>query len=167
MRLFIASPVELYRYENIQEAFDSSIKGKWVKRHNTHLTWIFLGDTLSPNRAQACLREASVLLREPVTLRGLGTFGKPPHILYARSDASVLYKQAEALASVGFESARFKPHVTLCRIKTLYDKAAFVAQRKRFETTVIGTVIPRITLYRSTLTPQGPRYTPLFTIQAP
>jgi 2'-5' RNA ligase len=167
MRLFIASPVRLYRYEALRKAFSPFIAGKWVETHNLHLTWIFLGDTHAIKEAVAKLRNTPLLLKEPLVLRGTETFGEPPRILYAKSDAPPLYAQAEALQTAGFRFTRFSPHVTLCRIKAIRDANALKSAHKRFETTLLGEIAPRITLYKSTLTPQGPHYTPLFTLQAP
>jgi len=167
MRLFIASPVTLTDYARIRHAFGSAIRGKWVEERNAHLTWLFLGERDDIDAVKAHFARIAPVLHTPAPLAGLGTFGAPLRILYARSDDARLEAQANAVADAGFTMERFTPHVTLCRIKAIGDPTAFKAAQHAFEETPLGEVQPRLVLYRSVLTPHGPRYTPLATLPTP
>ena len=157
MRLFIASPVVLEGYEAIREDFAGLVEGRWVKASQLHLTWLFLGEQ-EDFRPFAELTERIGGLSGAVPLRGLGTFGRPPKILYASARAEVLYHKAKAFADAGCDMSRFRPHVTLCRIKHIDDTKRFWQTKKRYRKQEIGTILPEIILFESILTPEGPKY---------
>ena len=165
MRLFIASKAILFESIDIRKAFDSLLRGTWVEAQNLHLTWVFLGDTMSPETAIATMQKISLQLDRPIPVKGLGTFGKPPQILYGVSDHKRLYEQAERFAEAGFEMHRFKPHVTLCRIKSVADRKGFDNTVHTFQELTLGEILPEITLYRSHLSKEGPRYEALYTLK--
>jgi len=167
MRLFIASPAVITDYTHIRRRFDDAVRGKWVEEHNVHLTWLFLGECRNVDSIIRRFMRITPVLTTPVSFCGLGTFGAPPRILYAKSADARLFAQAEALETAGFSLPRFTPHVTLCRIKAITDPSAFKAAQHAFEKTPLGEIRPRLVLYQSLLTPHGPRYTPLATLPAP
>ncbi len=164
MRLFIASQVHIFDYTLLQKSFIPILRGKWVETHNLHLTWYFIGDTMSPDVAIAIMQKIRRVLHDPIPLKGLDLFGKPPYILYGKSDHKALYEQAACFGEVGFEMRRFKPHATLCRIKACADVKAFYRIVQGFQRDVIGEILPNITLYRSHLGDKGPRYEALYTL---
>jgi len=157
MRLFIASSAKLYDYSAIREDFSAVLRGKWVEEENLHLTWVFLGERSSPEPFLALLEEIADL-RSSCALQALGSFGRPPHILYTRSFDKLIYKKAESFQALGIPMERFKPHVTLCRIKKIEEWRAFKNLRKKYQGKKLGEILPEIALYQSTLTEKGPIY---------
>ncbi len=160
MRLFIASPVKLDDYQSIQKDFAGIIEGKWVEEENLHLTWVFLGEVDDPAPVREKLQEITPLESE-VTIEGLGYFGRPPRVFFAKAPSTQLYDKARAFKEAGFDLYRFKPHITLCRIKHIYDYRAYKEKIKSYKEKKLGFVLPKIHLYKSILTSQGVSYTQL------
>jgi len=112
MRLFIASPVILDDYAAIQKEFDGIIEGKWVEEENLHLTWVFLGEVADATPVAKKLSEITPIESE-VSIASLGYFGRPPRILYAKAESTLLYDKAREFREAGFDLYRFKPHITI------------------------------------------------------
>ena len=167
MRLFIASPAVITDYAQLRHRFGDTLAGKWVEAHNLHLTWLFLGECNDVDALVTRFLRIKPILDTPVSLTDLKTFGAPPRILYAESTDKRLFTQAEAIETAGFSLPRFTPHVTLCRIKRIPNRQAFKKAKDSLKEALAGEIAPRIVLYRSTLTPKGPIYTPLATLPAP
>ncbi len=157
MRLFIASPVKLDDYASIQEDFKDIIEGKWVKEENLHLTWVFLGDMKNEKPITKKLKKISLLDSE-VSIEEMGYFGRPPRVLFAKTEEKLLYNKAREFKESGFDLYRFKPHITLCRIKTIHDYKAYKEKLKEYREKKLGLILPEINLYESTLTSEGAEY---------
>jgi len=157
MRLFIASPVRLYDYTELKSAFSSILNGKWVEEENLHLTWIFLGERASIPAIKERM-ELLAPLTESIPLCGIEYFGNPPRILFAGGHEKALYKKAKEFRGSGFDLYRFKPHVTLCRIKMIHDYKRFKALKKSYKDKKLGEILPEITLYESVLTKERAYY---------
>ena len=157
MRLFIASPVVLEDYRGVREDFADCVEGKWVEEPQLHLTWLFLGEQ-EDFVPYAELVERIGGLSGAVPLQGLGAFGRPPKILYAASHSKTLYRKARGFADAGCDMERFRPHVTLCRIRHIDNTKQFWQTRKRYRGRHIGSILPQIILYESVLTKEGPKY---------
>ncbi len=158
MRLFIASPIILDDYTSIQEDFKDIIEGKWVEEENLHLTWVFLGDKKNEKPIIEKLQKIS-LLESEVSIEEMGYFGRPPRVLFAKAEEKPLYNKAREFKEVGFGLYRFKPHITLCRIKTIHDYKAYKEKLKTYREKALGLILPEINLYESTLTSEGAEYT--------
>ena len=158
MRLFIASPVILDDYEAIQKDFKGIMEGKWVAEENLHLTWVFLGETKDPNPVLEKLERVTALKNE-AEITELGYFGRPPKIFFAGTVSKMLYEKAKEFKEAGFELYRFKPHITLCRIKKIYNYKTYKEVLKSYREKVLGEVLPQIYLYKSNLQRDGARYT--------
>jgi 2'-5' RNA ligase len=164
MRLFIASPIILDDYDSIQEDFKGIIEGKWVEAQELHLTWVFLGEVKD---------EAPIIDRfkditpfpETIGIKALGYFGRPPKIFYAKSEAKMLYDKAREFRNANFDLYRFKPHMTLCRIKTILDYKAYKEKLKSYRERSLGVILPQISLYESTLSSKGAHYSCRYTIR--
>lgn len=149
---------------------------KWVPPANFHLTLKFLGDQ-EPAAVEGALaalrRAANRTLPFEMALSGLGAFGDGgrPRVLWAgvTEGRGALEGLAEAvereMAAAGFapEARRFRPHLTLARIREGAPAPASLAdylvqERDRFlgKLSVSGAV-----LMKSELRPSGPLYTPL------
>jgi len=157
MRLFIASPIILDDYASIQEDFKDIIEGKWVKEENLHLTWVFLGDVREEKPIIDMLKNISPLESE-VSIEEMGYFGRPPRVLFANAEEKILYHKAREFKETGFDLYRFKPHITLCRIKTIHDYKAYKEKLKTYREKKLGLILPEINLYESTLTSEGAEY---------
>ena len=158
MRLFIASPVVLDDFVGVQKSFEGIVKGRWVKEESLHLTWKFLGEHEQVVPIVSGLRKLSPL-QEPSALQELGFFGKPARILYAKTeDESFFYAKAKMFEKAGFKMDRFKPHVTLCRMKQIVNFASFRRKVASFGSEKLGYILPELILYESVLTPQGAKY---------
>lgn len=157
MRLFIASPVKLDDYASIQEDFRDIIEGKWVEEENLHLTWVFWGDLKSQKPIIDKLKKISPLKRE-VAIAQMGYFGRPPRVLFAQTEEKPLYEKAREFKEAGFGLYRFKPHITLCRIKAIHDYRAYKEKLKKYREKSLGLILPEINLYESKLTSKGAEY---------
>ena len=164
MRLFIASPVILNDYASIQEDFKGIIEGKWVEEQNLHLTWIFLGEVEDEKPIINKFKELSPL-ENSIEIKELGYFGRPPRVFFAKSEEKVLYDKAREFRDSGFDLYRFKPHMTLCRIKTILDYKAYKEKLKTYRERSLGVILPEISLYESTLSSNGAQYRCRYTIQ--
>jgi len=164
MRLFIASPVKLDDYASIQEDFKDIIEGKWVEEENLHLTWVFLGDLKSEKPIIDKLKKISLLEKE-VGISQMGYFGRPPRVLFAKTEEKLLYKKAREFKEAGFGLYRFKPHITLCRIKTIHDYKAYKEKLKNYREKSLGLILRETNLYESMLTSQGAEYTCRYKIE--
>ncbi len=154
MRLFIASPIILDDYTSIQEDFKDIIEGKWVEEENLHLTWVFLGDVKNEKPVVNKLKNISPLESE-VVIKEMGYFGRPPRVLFAKTEEKPLYDKAREFKKTGFDLYRFKPHITLCRIKTIHDYKTYKDILKTYKEKHLGIILPEIHLYQSVLGPKG------------
>lgn len=146
---------------------------RWVEPGNLHLTLKFLGDT--PEGRLDAVRQALAGVAgryRPfrVEVCGAGAFpdARAPRILWAgvadSDDLARLYDAVEvALAGLGWarDPRGFRPHLTLARAREprrrdVADRLAPVGRRRWGEM-----VVTAFTLFQSTLTPDGPIYTPL------
>lgn len=160
MRLFIASPVILDNYASIKEDFKDIIEGKWVEEENLHLTWVFLGDLKNEKPIINKLKNISPL-KSDVGIEEMGYFGRPPRVFFAKADTKLLYKKAREFKEADFDLYRFKPHITLCRIKTIHDYKAYKEKLKSYRKKYLGLILPEINLYKSVLTDKGALHTKL------
>lgn len=164
MRLFIASPVMLDDYTAIKEDFADIVEGSWVEEHKLHLTWVFLSE--HPTAQETIEKMASLTnLQNEVPIAELGYFGRPPRILFAKAEQTVLYDKAREFKTAGFDLYRFKPHVTLCRISHIHDYKAYKEKMKAYRERLLGKVLPQIILYESKRTSRGLEYQSLYEIK--
>ena len=161
MRLFIASPVILDDYASIKADFEGIIEGKWVEEENLHLTWVFLGEVDDPEPVKNKLSDIS-LLEASVESEELGYFGRPPRVFFAKAESKILYDKAREFKEAGFDLYRFKPHITLCRIKHIHNYRAYKEVLKNYREKKLGILLPQIHLYKSKLTPSGAIHTPIY-----
>ncbi|MGE4504257.1 MAG: RNA 2',3'-cyclic phosphodiesterase [Desulfovibrionaceae bacterium] len=156
----------------------------FVRPENAHLTLRFLGD-VDAARVPGVLRALAGVRFAPFALRlgGLGGFpslARPGVLLLelaqgATECAGLARLVEEALAPLGFEQETrpFRAHVTLARLRgagrgrgPAVPAGAVGRAAELVATLVAARPLPafraeRFTLYRSTLGPGGPVYTPL------
>lgn len=153
---------------------------KWVKPENIHLTLKFLGDIEQDliKKIEAILNQISSKNTSfGLDLDNLGAFPKLqyPRVIWVglSNDQRVIEiaKNLEKeLIRIGLppESRPFSSHITLGRVRSGSNRKALIerleALNKKSSSRLKFEVL-NLTLFKSTLTPQGPIYEPL--LQAP
>ena len=175
IRLFIAMPLPPQVEEELGKIiFLLKQKGsrvKWVAPKNIHLTIRFLGDT-----EEHLVGDLSSLIDvvagkfDPVAsaIGQLGAFPnlRSPRIIWAglRDNIEVLAKLAGqvelAVRELRFkkEPKQFKAHLTLGRVRDSSPLLALTEYLQSFTLEEISVTFDRLTLFKSTLMPQGPIY---------
>lgn len=147
-------------------------EARWHDIDDLHLTLRFIGET-DPGTESELVDALDLLDHPAVTVRpiGYGHFerkGKPAVLFVAveaTPDLAGLQRQVDRLVrgcGVAPERRRFTPHVTLAR----FPKSIEADRVGRWLETAPPPEIPpftvnAVTLYRSRLRPDGPRYEPL------
>ena len=140
---------------------------RWIAAENQHVTLKFLGATpedMLEALAGACSDAARTQPTGPVSLGGLGVFPSPKRarVLWiglhdpARLLASLAVALDERLGLLGFqpEKRAFSPHLTIARFKTptsVGELPPLLTSPGPFQVADFG-------LWRSHLSPKGPRY---------
>lgn len=173
MRTFIALDIpasfqaDLVR---LSRQLSMAVEGRFMKRDTYHLTLAFLGET-----DEAAIREIMPILdalakgRGSIQLHpeGLGKFGRASDatlvLMLQQNDplmglAQDLRDQLDA-CGVAFDGKKFKPHITLAR-RARIPKGAL--PHLVFPLPAQAT---SLTLYKSTLSPDGATYKPLCTAE--
>jgi RNA 2',3'-cyclic 3'-phosphodiesterase len=175
IRLFIAWPLAReVEHELGRISFLLKQKGgriSWVKPDNIHLTARFLGDTdenLVPQIASLIDAVATTSEQIDCRLDCLGAFPdmKRPRVIWAGigGNLEAMQQMADALEhgvrKLGFEkeTKRFKPHLTLGRVRDPHQLEALMMTIQQFRITPLSFTFDRLVLFRSTLTPQGSIY---------
>ncbi len=160
MRLFIGIKAKLNCYEEIKKAFSYSFEGKWVEEKNLHTTLYFFGEVKDSGYIEEKM-DSIIFPKEKMELKGLESFGYPPKILFAKPQKNIYKKSYRELEKLfGENSKRFHPHVTLIRIKKVLN-GDYKRLFKKYQYKNIGYLERKVILFKSTLTPKGPIYTPL------
>ncbi|MFH1753733.1 MAG: RNA 2',3'-cyclic phosphodiesterase [Candidatus Omnitrophota bacterium] len=149
---------------------------KWVKPASIHLTLKFLGDISTQKVADVkkVLDLASSRHKAfEMTLFKIGCFPKMDHprVIWVGIDRGC--SQAESLAktiddelgSIGFqiEARPYTAHLTLGRVRSPKSREGLVSKIKTLDFSPCATShSDKLTLFQSTLTPQGSIYTPLY-----
>ncbi len=175
IRLFMAFPLPPDVTEQLAGFIDSlkqqGGRVKWVTPHNIHLTARFLGDTEESlvGRLSSLLDDtAAGHARVESVIDRLGAFPNlsRPRVIWAglrgnTEDLGKIARQLElAVRRLRFkpEKRGFKAHLTLGRVKEpsgLSNLTDYMQDLRLEESPV---TFDRITLFKSTLTPQGPIY---------
>jgi 2'-5' RNA ligase len=146
---------------------------KWVEPHNLHLTLKFLGEVSQQEIARVCqamARGAAEVEPFELDVRGAGAFpnaARPRTVWLGAGDGSqpmvALHDRVEAaLAKLGYreEHRRFQPHLTIGRVRGaglgIAELGRLVQQHADFAAGRM--TVGKVTLFASTLTPDGPIY---------
>ena len=173
MRSFVGLPVEGAAAAACLALQEPLPVGRPVPEENLHLTLAFLDD--QSEVALEALHEALEVLRAPaMVLRatGLGLIGgrrprllalevAPDPALSALRDA---VRRAARGAGIDLPRERFRPHVTVQRFGAGLrpEEAPRLSDAlQALPFAPFDVPVARLTLYRSTLTPEGPIYDPL------
>ena len=184
MRLFIALPlpslVEKRLSEIISDLKNAGGNIKWVKPENIHLTVRFLGETDKdqvPLIKEIIDNISTKYNSYNLTLDRLGGFPNlnKPRVIWAGlvDDDQIgimtrMVKEVEyEIRRLGFkpDDKRFRPHLTLGRIKAPVGLDALLDKINSFHLESINIKLDRLRLFKSTLTPQGPIYESLHEVK--
>lgn len=156
----------------LKRAFGPRDPVKWVPAHQFHFTLKFFGD-IAPEASRRAADTLAQVAAETgaftLEVAGLGAFPDTgrPSVLWSglgegKADLMALAGRVEAaMAQAGFprEARRFKPHLTLGRVRegALVPPAVVEALQ---EVRPYGSWrVERLVLMRSDLLPAGPKYT--------
>ncbi len=172
---FFTSPVVVEKSVKFREEAAPFIHGKWTQPQNLHITLQFIGevdrDTLM--RLLKTTQEVANSFRPfKITYKGLGVFPHPrrPRILWVgvESGAGTLKRLARMVEianrkvpNIKPDTKPFHPHVTICRMRRVDDRKLRYFMRKYQNFTFGEEIVNRIAVIKSTLTPEGPIYSPI------
>ncbi len=172
----LAVPVRAALREVIAQFARRKSDVRWVHGDGLHVTLKFLGWTegrwlpqIEAALAQALRGRPALRLR----VRGLGAFPslRRPRVLWVGLEGEGLGELAEcveqAMNRLGFEPEKrgFTPHITLGRVNGMRGWSHVEDTLKTHLTEDFGeSTVEGVTLYRSSLHPDGAIYTPLWTI---
>jgi 2'-5' RNA ligase len=180
-RTFIAIGVpedRAAKLSRLQTLIAAEVVGvRWVDPQQFHATLAFLGDVDDTELNRVCRAVAEVVAGFgpfELSLEGLGTFPGPTRprnfwVGLTGPGVEVLTELqkavTDAVAAVGYPSQddRFVPHVTLGRLKTKRGQEVDVsALTQHYRRWMGGPIrVSEVVCYSSTLTADGPSYTPL------
>lgn len=182
IRAFIAveinDPVIVKNARDIQAQFQGESAGKlgrlkFVELENMHITLKFLGniDVATASKINRIIQSLDTIPAAgfDITLARVGQFGG--RVLWVGIDdpASIIKRTATRIdeelskqLDIPREKRPFEGHMTLARVKELFDRKRFMDTVARLKDAELGTQhVPAILLKRSQLTPKGPVYTTL------
>lgn len=152
-------PVALFDYQGLQEEFKDVLQGRWVPQENLHLTLRFFGETYEKELLIETLSSLP-LLAKTSELKGLSLLSGS-NVLYARTQDDTLFSLNAQLRDALLLPCEeeFIPHVTLMRVKKVLNQTILEQRLRAYDTKVIGTLLPKIQLMQSLITPTGSQYT--------
>jgi len=180
MRAFVAIPLNEESHNDLARLQDrlrrSRSDVKWVSPTNIHITLKFLGE-IDDNQAAAITSLLSEIAKRHgsfnLHINGIGAFPRLayPKVLWAGIDEGAdevknLQGEVElSMCGLGFEKEdrTFSPHLTLGRVRSLKNKAKLVTALESEKGFAAQTkvCVDKMMLLQSTLTPQGPIYSPI------
>lgn len=181
MRTFIAVDVSTGAIAKLQNEIMSAAGWspkdiKAVEPQNFHFTLIFLGEKSDSDVDRIKTKMAEIQF-EPFTLKytGVGAFPKPAsaRVVWMGVDQEGGQKLAELannviakMAELGFSADRpFSPHMTIFRAKGRPVQIANITTK--YQGRAFGSdLVDRVHLKKSDLTPSGPVYSNIYTVDA-
>ena len=166
MRLFIALDLEPYEsyFSNLQSHLDKN-SANLKLTESYHLTLKFLGDVM-PQYVENYKKLLSEIKFKPfdITFSKIAYFSpKHIHVIFAslKDNRKLMTLQAQidnSLRKYFPKEERFHPHVTLARVKQVYDKETLLKNIKTIPIESKTIKINHFKLILSTLTSEGPIY---------
>lgn len=175
MRCFVAldlPPQVQNHVANVTAPLRDKYKLKWVAKEQLHATLVFAGELAEPDAEE--LADLVEELDVPPLSLSLAQFGVFPakgmprvawvglggdDVVALQHVQTQLSEHTEALG-VPRDKRRFTPHVTIGRVSSPFGAFAVIDELKKLDQSLNQKPFepPSITLYRSTLTPRGPRH---------
>jgi 2'-5' RNA ligase len=177
MRAFLAfeisAPVKEY-LQGVIRGMASRITGvRWVKSDGQHITLKFFGEieeTMANSMKERLARLENIYSPFEATVKGVDAFPnkRRVRVIVVTLEKGVDIAKAishdieDVLSTLGIEEEKrdFTPHITLGRKK----EPAPLLERDIPGLDEMSFIIDRLVLFRSTLTPQGAMYTPVWEI---
>ena len=181
IRAFLSIEIEdqgvLSQIQRVQQKLDqAAAKMKIVKSENIHFTLRFFGDTprTKLEEIKASLDRIDINPFE-IEVAGIGSFPnkRRPRIIWvgvAQNAARVVKLKDEidsSLIDLGYqpEKRKYTPHATIARVRFVKDSRRIADNLDHLADDVIGKMtVECVTMMKSTLTPSGPIYEPLWKI---
>jgi RNA 2',3'-cyclic 3'-phosphodiesterase len=178
-RLFIAVDVdEIARARiahvsaEVREAL-GRVTASWVRPDRLHLTLYFCGDAdaVVEQRVRDALAEPFGEAPFNLTFSGVGFFperGSPRVVWLGAGEGRDVLRRVQHLIVQRIERhgapresrESFSPHLTLGRLRESVPRAK-IAHLRHIQASAGPSLIDRVTLYESRLSPKGPTYVPL------
>jgi len=145
------------------------VKGaRWVAPENLHITLSFIGEVDEP-QAEDLARALSAVRAEPfaITVAELGTFGHPPHNIWAGVNdeptgaLAALHANVESvLVREGLEPEhrKYTPHVTLAYCRKASESRIALFLEGSGAVALEPIEVNGSTLFQSHLSPEGAHY---------
>lgn len=169
MRVFIASSIN--RFDGLNSLFEDIRKipgSKPVTTNELHLTFRFIGE-VGQSEYEAIRRNFVRLeLKEfPIVVRGVGAFPglKRARVLFLRVENHQTIEENWSLISSlppRQNGEKFVPHITVARFKQPPDCSELSEKYMGLE---FKGMAGKISIYNSRLTPDGPQYSELESVQ--
>lgn len=173
IRTFIAIEIEESVKNKIME-FENKLKEccsemKFVEKENLHLTIKFLGE-ISIKLLDKVYEKMEKIKEEKFTIsvRGVGVFPneKFMRVIWVGVEEGrekilkIQRELDESLTSIGFTKEKdFTPHITVARVKSLGNRSEILNILNEFKERNFGrSIVDKIVLKKSLLTPKGPIY---------
>ena len=179
MRLFIAVdlPEEVRSYLGSFKSLFPDLHGKvsWVRPENIHITLKFLGEVADSKTAGIAERLNKIkFLTFSLTLNTFGFFPRENALrvfwinFVAAARLRALSREIDKVLPEFRNDRSFKDHVTLARIKTVspLERSSFLEKISSLQLERKEFVVDKFVLYRSTLTPRGSVYEPIFSFKS-
>lgn len=174
LRAFLAididEDIKAKMYKVIKEFKQIDARIKYVEMENLHLTLKFFGDIDTEGIDLLCLKIEEVVSnfdKFKVKIRGCGAFPNTNRIkvIWLGLDEDDIVRRLhdeldKEFVKLGFDKDRkFSSHLTIGRMKSAKGKNEVKSKIEEFSEVEIGEMaVDKITLKKSTLTPQGPIY---------
>lgn len=159
--------------QRVREAVPEAT-ASWSRPEGIHLTVKFFGNvdqTKAPLISNALARAVEDVSPIRISVGGTGVFPRPsrPQVLWigindANGALAQLRERVEdECAREGFpkEDRAFRPHLTIARIRKPHNANRLAEAHLRTDFAAVELVLNELLLFRSELSPEGSRYTPL------
>lgn len=169
MRTFIASPVNLTDgIEELLEQVSSLPSVRLPGGRNLHLTYMFLGDIGEKQVKRVSEAVTSISLKKVVSgFSGITAFPGLSNpwvlvLLFGNPELITIYNRiSDLLPDFAADSKKFIPHLTIGR----FGKRNIKPDISKLKVPDEKVIIDRVCLFKSTLTPSGPVYEELVSVQ--
>jgi 2'-5' RNA ligase len=164
---------ELARVQNELKKSEADVK--WVKPERIHLTLKFLGE-VSPGLMEEVKKIIAQVVKNhkafELQISQAGAFPKPEHprvlwigVKQGHEETVKLAQELEdALMRIGFQKEKraFKAHLTLGRVRSAHNRNQLKELLQSVSVSPQTMRVEKLILFKSTLTPKGAIYQPLY-----
>ena len=166
MRLFVAIDATDEAANYCRDLQVQLLDGPWksTRVKQFHCTIQFLGECKSSDAVAAALAGVS-MPRFLCETGPIGIFSHPNHAkvvwvsLRAGHHFQILsQKIGNALKPLGFLKSENQPHMTVLRLKSLFDEATFAQKMLQLKPKTVSFLVNSFVLYESILRSEGPMY---------